>query len=72
MRPVSMRVSKTYEGHNRVRCWAGFHKAVDYVDESGAFLEGGRFGLLVDGWARIFFDDVEVFLTTKGSLFLLR
>jgi hypothetical protein len=42
MRPVAMRVSKTPDGDNRVQCWAGYCKAFDYIEKSGAVLDGGQ------------------------------
>ena len=73
MRPVAIRVTQTKEGHNRVQCWAGFFKAFDYTDQSGACLEGGQFSLVNSGYYEVWWDDVEVFKNPYwGTRFLVR
>jgi hypothetical protein len=73
MRPVSMRVQKTHDDHNRVQCWAGYFKAVDFIDESGDFLEGGQFVLTNNGWNDLWWDDVEVFQdSARASVMVIR
>ena len=73
MRPLSMRVTRTPEGHNRVQCWAGYHKTIDYIDESGAFLEGGQIALGGADWSDFYWDDVEVFVSHgKATMLLVR
>lgn len=73
MRPISMRVQKTHDDHNRVQCWAGYFKAVDFIDESGDFLEGGQFVLTNNGWNDLWWDDVEVFQdSARASVMVIR
>jgi len=73
MRPLAMRVTRTPEGHNRVRGWAGFYKAFDYLDTSGAFTEGGYIGILGGWWCIIHWDEVEVFYQNdKTTLVIIR
>ncbi len=69
LRPISMRINKTPEGYNRVRCWAGFYKAADWIDSSGNFTHG-RIGLEAGSWTPLAYDDVEVFQVP--NIFLLR
>lgn len=71
-RPLSIRITKTPEGHNRVRCWAGYSRAIDYIDESGELLEGGKFGIINEGWNELWFDTVEVFRIPPDTILIVR
>ena len=73
LRPVFMRVTKTNEGLNRVRCWIGFRPIFDYIDTSGAILEGGRLSLSSGGWLPFWVDDIEVYANpSRATRFLVR
>ncbi|NLB68381.1 MAG: hypothetical protein GX804_01660, partial [Lentisphaerae bacterium] len=55
-RPLSIRITKTPEGHNGVRCWAGYSRAIDYIYDSGELRESGKFGSINEGWNELCFD----------------
>ncbi|MCL1909975.1 MAG: hypothetical protein FWG05_03460, partial [Kiritimatiellaeota bacterium] len=72
MRPLAMRVTKTPEGHNRIRCWAGFYNAIDHIDESGSYPDGGQIGITGEGWGVTHWDKVEIFVREKTTIVIIK
>ena len=60
-RPVSMRVSPTPEGYNRVECFLMFKRIFDFIDMSGDITHGG-IALHGGAWGSADTDKIEVFV----------
>ncbi|NLB70124.1 MAG: hypothetical protein GX804_10680, partial [Lentisphaerae bacterium] len=50
----------------------GYSRAIDYIDESGELLEGGKFGIINEGWNELWFDTVEVFRIPPDTILIVR